>query len=185
MQRKSQNDRPEQPFANMLREAIRKAGWRVKKPAKPRAEISPDLLVDRDGQKFIFAIRRAAVGTQDRLIPLLSQAILQVRAAARESGEPVVPVAVVGATSISRKTAASVQEFAARYAPDMGTGVVDLRGFRQFAGHGLEVLNSPPPARPRRPRSPAPSPKARRRRARRGCPLRRSLRIRWALRRAG
>ena len=51
-------------------------------------------------------------------------------------------MAVVAAPHIPNSAAEQVKEFARRYAPDMGVGVIDSEGLRDFSGCGLEKLNA-------------------------------------------
>jgi hypothetical protein len=64
---------------------------------------------------------------------------------------PVVPVAVVAAKRVPPVVAEQIKEFGQVHAPDAGVGVIDAEGLRLFHGHGLEVLNSNPARRPRKP----------------------------------
>jgi hypothetical protein len=76
------------------------------------------------------------------MIPLVAQAILQVRNLAHHvSGDPI-GVAMVVANYIPESVAEQVKQFAREHAPDIAVGVLDLEGFRSFAGHGLERFNS-------------------------------------------
>jgi hypothetical protein len=75
---------------------------------------------------------------------MLSQAILQAQAIARQSPEAAVPVAVAAAERVPASVAEQVIGFAARHAPEVAVGIIDSEGFRAFAGHGLEVLNAEP-----------------------------------------
>jgi hypothetical protein len=100
--------------------------------------------VEGGGKRYLFEVMRSAEGRRDRLIPLLSQAILQARAAAHRFPEGAVPVAVVAAERIPPSVAEQVKQFAAQYAPETGIGIIDLQGLRGFAGHGLEVLDARP-----------------------------------------
>jgi len=131
---------PEKEFESLLVDLFRRAGWRVRQqfPSDSRA----DLIVDSRDKKFIVELKRSAEGRRDRLIPLLSQAILQAQAAAGQFSESVIPVAVVASRHIPESVAKQVKEFALSHAPNVGIGVIDSEGFRLFHGFGLEKLNS-------------------------------------------
>jgi hypothetical protein len=101
-----------------------------------------DLIADSGDKKFIVELKRSAEGRRDRLVPLLSQAILQAQAAAQQSSEPAVPVAVVASRHIPESVAEQVKQFAVSHAPHVGIGVIDSEGFRVFQGFGLEKFNS-------------------------------------------
>lgn len=137
----------EHDLERLLAGAFRRASWRVHRP-RAGGEERRDLIVEGGGRKYLVEIKRSSEGRRDRLIPLLSQAILQARAYARQLPEDVVPVAVVGARHIPASVAKSVKEFAERFAPDAAVGVIDVEGLRAFVGHGLEVLNSMPAQSP-------------------------------------
>jgi len=125
---------------NLLAEVFRRAGWRVEE--EPRfGHYEADLLVRKDDLVYVVEIKRASEGRPDRLIPLISQAILQAQVAARKYGLQVSPLAVVCAPRISESAAAQIREFAAANAPDVSVGVFDVEGYRSFVGPGLEVLN--------------------------------------------
>ena len=142
-------------FEHILAEALRKAGWRVPR-SRRLADTEPDLIAVAKDRRYAIELKASSEGRRDRLIPLLSQAILQARTLARRSPVPVVPVAVVAAQRVPAVVAEQIKEFGQRHAPDTGVGVIDAEGLRLFAGQGLEVLNSKPV---RRLKSPAAAPK--------------------------
>lgn len=133
-------------FENIVAEVFRKAGWRVRRhPAA--GEMRADLLVESDSKKYVVEVKSASEGRRDRLIPLLSQAILQAQSFARLFRERVLPLAVVASKHISESVADQIVQFAERHAPEVPVGVVDLEGFRSFSGSGLEALNARKPRR--------------------------------------
>jgi hypothetical protein len=101
-----------------------------------------DCVVDAGNKKYVIEFKTSSEGRRDRLIPLMSQAILQAQAVARQFPVTVTPVAVVAAPEIRDSVAERVKEFALRYAPDVGVGVIDSAGLRHFSGYGLEKLNA-------------------------------------------
>lgn len=131
---------PEREFESLLAALFRRAGWRVREQSP--ADRGADLIVDSDDKKFIVELKRSAEARRDRLIPLLSQAILQAQAAARQFSESAVPVAVVASRYIPESVAEQLKRFALSHAPNVGIGVIDSQGFRLFHGFGLEKLNS-------------------------------------------
>src|SRR5215471_14826959 len=86
-------------YEPLLAEAARKAGWRVRRLRQSANDV-PDLLVQAKSRSYLVEIKAGAEGRRDRLIPLLSQAILQARTAARRSPNRVVPVAIVAAARV-------------------------------------------------------------------------------------
>ncbi len=130
-------------FARLLADVFRRARWRIHRRSST-GDAPPNLIVEGGGRRYLFEVMRAAEGRRDRLIPLLSQAILQARAAAHRFQEGVVPVAVVAAERIPPSVAEQVKQFGAQYAPETGIGIIDAHGLRGFAGHGLEVFDARP-----------------------------------------
>src|SRR5436189_6161663 len=60
-------------FENIVAEAFRKAGWRVRRhPAA--GDMRVDLVVDHGAKKYVVEVKSAPDGPRDRFIPLLSQA---------------------------------------------------------------------------------------------------------------
>ena len=101
--------------------------------------------LEHAGKKYVIEIKRSSEGRKDRLIPLVSQAILQAQEAARPLPGSPIPVAIVVAHHIPDSVALQVKQFARRYAPNIAVGVMDLEGLRSFDGHGLEQLDSERP----------------------------------------
>lgn len=131
-----------QELERLLAEAFRGKAWRVKRQAS-----GADVVVAGKGKQYVVAMRTSSEGRSDRLIPLLSQSILEARSYA---GKGAVPVAVVGARRIAAPAVAAAVAFAGRVAPDVAIGLIDQEGMRAFSGHGLEVLNARPSVRERR-----------------------------------
>jgi len=134
-------ERPqEKEFEALLLDLFRRAGWSIYD--KPPAVGQDNVVVNSGGKKYVIEVKRSAEGRRDRLVPLLSQAILQAQAAARHFSNSAIPVAVVASPHISDSVAAQVQQFALRHAPNVGIGVMDSEGLRVFHGFGLEKFNS-------------------------------------------
>jgi len=138
--------RPRGDFERILTDVLRKAGWRLRRHSSA-GDTGADLVFDAKGQKYVVELKVSSEGRRDRLIPLLSQAILQAQACAQRSTEPTLPLAVVAAKHIPASVAEQIQQFARRYAPEVGVGVIDAEGFRSFAGAGLEGLDAKSPRR--------------------------------------
>jgi len=133
-------------FESIVAEAFRKAGWRVRRhPAA--GDMRADLVVEAGEKKYVIEVKGASEGRRDRLIPLLSQAILQAQAYARRFPEPAAPLAVVAARRVPVSVAEHLKHFAERHAPDVAVGIVDAEGFRLFVGPGLEGLDVKPSGR--------------------------------------
>jgi hypothetical protein len=130
----------------ILAGVFRKAGWRVRRPSSS-SDSGVDLILNRSGKRYIVQLKVSSEGRRDRLIPLLSQGVLEAQAAAQRSGDNAVPVAVVAAQRIPVSVAAQVKKFAERYAPNVGIGAIDAEGLRVFTGPGIEGLDAKPPRR--------------------------------------
>jgi len=114
----------------------------VRQPQPQSGNLRADFVVDARDKQYVIELKSSAEGRRDRLIPLMSQAVLQALAVARQFPEPVVPVAVVAAPYVPDSVAAQVKEFARRYAPNVGVGVIDSGGLRDFSGYGLDELKA-------------------------------------------
>jgi Holliday junction resolvase len=141
-------------FESIVADAFRKAGWRVRR--QPAAgDMRADLVVDEGAKKYVVEVKSASEGRRDRLIPLLSQAILEAQSFARRFPERAAPLAVVAARRVPASVADHIKQFAERHAPNVAVGVIDAEGFRSFAGPGLEGLDAKPSSRAAR-RMPSP-----------------------------
>ena len=124
-------------------DAFRRAGWKVV-PQPRLAELRPDLLVRRGDHQYVVDIKSAPEARRDRVIPLLSQAILHARAAAAHAtiAPRPRPLAIIGAPRLSPSLIDALRSFAAQVAPDVAIGLLDLEGSRVFVGPELEALNA-------------------------------------------
>ena len=139
-------NQPRAAFEKMLAETFRRAGWRVRRlPAA--GEWQADFIIENGSMKYAVVVKHAPEERRDRLIPLLSQAILEVQAFLREFPERALPLAVVASMRVPETVAARIREFGARYTPDVAVGVVDAEGFRLFTGSDLQSLNAKPARR--------------------------------------
>ena len=120
---------------------FREEGWKVVEEPREK-NVAPDFLVSGHGKKFVVELKRASEGRKDRVIPLLSQAALEAVHYSRVMPGHPVPLAIVGANRIPNSIAEDAKQFMRERAPEVAVGVVDLEGFRLFAGHGLEWLSS-------------------------------------------
>jgi hypothetical protein len=120
---------------------FREEGWKVVEEPREK-NVAPDFLVSGHGKKFVVELKRASEGRKDRVIPLLSQAALEAAYYSRVMPGHPVPLAIVGANRVPNSIAEEAKQFILERAPGVAVGVVDLEGFRLFAGHGLESLSS-------------------------------------------
>jgi len=129
---------------SLVAEVFRRGGWKVCEQARVD-DGSPDLIAEHAGKKYVIEIKRSSEGRKDRLIPLVSHAILQAQEVARRQPAHSVAVAIVVANYIPDSVAEQVKQFARQHVPDIGVGVMDFEGLQSFEGHGLERLNSKRP----------------------------------------
>ncbi len=122
-------------FESLVAGLFRRAGWKVVRQSRAQGA---DLIVDSGDRKYVVEAKRSSEGRRDRLIPLLSQAILQAQAAKQCLPTSAVSVAVIGANRIPDSVAEQLKEFAKLHAPDVAVGIIDSEGLRDFQGFGLE-----------------------------------------------
>ena len=127
--------RNEREFEGLLADLFRKQGWGVKKEPIV-ADKGVDFLVAHGDQRYLVECKVASEGRPDRLIPLLSQAILQVRAYARALPETASPLAIIAAPAISLNAANSLVSFLSQFAPDVAVGIIDREGLGASSGPG-------------------------------------------------
>lgn len=129
-----------QAHAKALAGVFADHGWSVAlAPEVP----GPDLLVSKGRQRYAVELKHSAEGRADRVIPLLSQAILQaMHHAARSHGAQ--PLAVVRVGRLTKTLRERASRFHAEYAPQSAIGLVDADGGRWFEGVGLDALNAEP-----------------------------------------
>jgi Holliday junction resolvase len=118
-------------------------GWKVQR-APAAGSHRADLLVRKGRQRFLVEVKALSEGRPDRVIPLLSQAILQAQAYARALGMAR-PLAVVYVRDASPSLLKQVREFSRDFASDVAVGVISESGVQCFLGEGLEGLSVEPP----------------------------------------
>jgi hypothetical protein len=134
--------RNERDQLGALAELLRQNGWKVE--VNPRlGDRFADLLISRKEIRYVAELKVSSEGRRDRLVPLLSQAILQANALAMASPDRALPLAIVVAPSISASVVAHLRSFLAEYAPDSAVGILDHQCLQLFVGPGLEELNAP------------------------------------------
>ena len=139
----------EDQYFDLLVEFFGEDGWQVERDALA-ADSGADLVISRGDLCYAVVLKISSEGRRDRLVGLLSQAILEARATASASSHTPAPLAVVGAPSIRRSTIDELIDFRSRVAPDAAIGIFDREGFRRFVGSGLENITAAPPRSARR-----------------------------------
>ena len=145
--------RSERDYLGMLVNLFEKDGWQVTSELIVGDKVA-DLVISSGSLRYIVELKVSSEGRRDRLVPLLSQAILQARAIAQAWPDPAEPLPVVAAPVISRSTVDGLMGFLAEVAPGAAVGIFDHEGFRHFVGPGLEKLNAAPPRPARRQKLP-------------------------------
>jgi hypothetical protein len=124
-------------------------GWEVERPTIP---LDPNLVVQSGPHRYGVKVQVATEARKDRLVALLSQAILQARSAARLASAA--PLAVIVAPSMPRRLVEDLFKFAGFHADDVAVGVVSPDGFCRFRGNGLDALDADPGTKVGRPIAP-------------------------------
>ena len=112
---KSPSRSNEDEFENLVADFFREHSWRVKKESLS-ADKRVDIIAVHGDKRYIFQCKAASEGRQDRLLPLLSQAILQARVYAQAQVKPAAPLAVVAAPAISLSAVNSLVSFRSQFA---------------------------------------------------------------------
>lgn len=127
----------------MVAEIMRSGGWKV--DASASSQGGPDLVIERNGERYAVEIKSLAEGRADRALPLLSLAILQAKARAKSTAHAQ-PLAVLLVGQASPNLANHLRSFAHDYADGVKVGIVSEDGFRHFVGQPFEELNAEPKA---------------------------------------
>lgn len=117
---------------------FRSNGWSVEVP--PEGPLGADLVVQRGRRRFIVQLKALSEARPDRVLPMLSMAILQARAAAGESRNAL-PLAIVFVPQASPSLAGHVERFARQFANDVPIGIISGRGEQYFSSAPLQSLN--------------------------------------------
>lgn len=125
-----------------IAELFRNDGWKVK-PAVDVGQYRADLIIQKQDRVFVVEVKAFSEWRADRVLPLLSLAIVQAQAFARAHGKAR-PLAIVFLNSASPSSVKHLKVFASDFAPDVAIGVVSGDGFRHFIGEGLEGLSAEP-----------------------------------------
>lgn len=135
---------------HLVRMILEAHGWKLQPVAG-----GVDFLARKGRDALAVEVKHAAEGRRDRVIPLLSQAILQAQAYARN--HHVRPLAVVVVADASPALLNAVEQFVHDYAPGAAAGIVDSAGVRHFVGDKLAAMNAGAPAARQKPARPEPA----------------------------
>ncbi len=128
--------------ADLIARHFESHGWEVQVP-HAKSSSGATLIVHKGAHRYVMEIKALAEGRADRVIPLLSQAILEAQAQARDEGNAQ-PLAVICVENASAALVNQVLSFSQKYAPDVPIGIVSVSGARNFQGQALEELNAEP-----------------------------------------
>lgn len=123
-------------------ELFRAEGWKVDRNVGSGRH-QADLVIKKPGRAFVVEVKAFSEGRSDRVLPLLSYAIIQAQAVAREHPHAH-PLAIVHLGASSQSLVKKVREFADDFASGVAVGLVSEDGLRFFIGDGLESLNAEP-----------------------------------------
>jgi hypothetical protein len=127
--------------AGRFRAILEDRGWTFKL-APPESGSETAFLIRRGSLAYAVELKTASEGRNDRLVPLLAQAALEISQVERRNARR---MAVVSAPRVPMAVAEHVLAFAAKYIPhEVAVGVFDLQGLSVFRGPGLETLNAQP-----------------------------------------
>jgi len=133
------------PMKDPVAERFRAGGWKVKREQRI-GQNRADLVIRKGSMAYLVEVKHYSESRPDRVIPLLSQAILQAQAHA-QADPSLRPLAVVHVPDASASLVDQVRPFANDYAPHVAIGIVGRNGGQYFSGAGLEDLSAeaPPP----------------------------------------
>lgn len=129
------------PAEQYVADYFRSHDWSVEVP--PHAPNGADLIIRRGKQRFIVEIKALSESRPDRVLPMLSMAILQAQAAAKEINN-VLPLAIVYVPEASPALAKHVNSFAQRFAQGVHVGLISRHGEQYFSGTAFQELNRLP-----------------------------------------
>lgn len=136
-------------YLELLSDLLRQDGWDVARETSI-PDSGADLIISRGGRRYVVALKVSQENRRERLVALLSQAVLQARAAAQRSNGQALPLAVVAAPAIAPSAAEALMNFLDKFVPDTAAGIFDREGLRRFVGAGLEALVATPKRSARR-----------------------------------
>lgn len=131
---------PVAPAEQYVAAFFRAQKWFVEVP--PHVS-NANLIIRRRKQRFVVEIKAVSESRPDRVLPMLSMAILQAQASAKEFNNAL-PLAIVYVPKASPALAKHVDAFAQRYAQDVPVGLISGSGERYFSGGALQELNQLP-----------------------------------------
>lgn len=124
-----------------LVELLHSQGWEVERES---GGAQPDLIARNGQRQYVVELKSASEGRPDRVLALLSQAILQATRYAEK--RRMLPLAVVHVGHASEALLRKVEQFHEEFAPSIAIGLMSDTGESRFIGPGLEALSIEPPS---------------------------------------
>lgn len=115
-------------------------GWSVRLGA-PNNALSPDLELRQGARLYVAEVKAAAEARSDRVIALLSQAVLQAQAFSKRHPDAL-PLALVHIKELPDALVRRVVNFATLFTPNVAIGLFGADGRRYFEGDGLSGLTN-------------------------------------------
>lgn len=129
------------PAEQYVADFFRAHNWFVEVP--PHVPNGADLIIRRGKQQFVVEIKALSESRPDRVLPMLSMAILQAQVAAEEFINAR-PLAIVYVPEASPVLAKHVDSFAQRFSQGVPVGLISGRGEQYFSGGTFQELNRLP-----------------------------------------
>ncbi|RRH86626.1 hypothetical protein EH244_20755 [Variovorax beijingensis] len=141
-----------QEAESLVGELFRDHGWKTDFPREIHSDpnTNPDILVTQGRYVYAIEVKAPAESRADRVIPILSQALLQAKFQAKytrsKSYPPaeVRPLAVICLDHANPGLIEQIMNFSEKHAPEVAVGIVSHDGIRRFIGPGLEGMNEEP-----------------------------------------
>ncbi len=124
--------------AERIAALFRADGWNIEIEAAENG-FRPDLIASKGPLHYAIELKSVAEGRSDRVLALLSQAILQASRYAEHRKMRPLAVVLVGEASSSLQQ--KFEQFQRDYAPGIAVGLVSEAGLSRFVGTGLDALN--------------------------------------------
>ena len=125
---------------NQVAAWLEEKGWTVANEFAGQPD-KPDLVVRRGDQIYVVEVKSLSEGRSDRVIPLLSQAVLQAQAYAVQTPNAI-PLAVAYVEHASPSLLKQVASFAEHYVYHSGVGILSANGLsllRQAPSGSVEI----------------------------------------------
>jgi hypothetical protein len=129
------------PAEQYVADFFRAHNWFVEVP--PHVPNAADLIIRRGKQQFVVEIKALSESRPDRVLPMLSMAILQAQVAAEEFINAR-PLAIVYVPEASPVLAKHVDSFAQQFSQGVPVGLISGRGEQYFSGGAFQELNRLP-----------------------------------------